>query len=175
MLVEEEEIRRASGGESAGRSLRFVIAQREYEPKLLRHGAETLRRVIRVGNRVVRRDGYNLERSARIVLAQPGKFGLNMLHIGAMATDKHHQQPLNAGKIVEADRSPRRHVGQAKIRSGSSQRKHGRFCSRHINPTYQESKRPIARAWTLRPPRVRVRSEERRVGKECRSRWTPYH
>ena len=22
---------------------------------------------------------------------------------------------------------------------------------------------------------VRVRSEERRVGKECRSRWSPYH
>ena len=26
------------------------------------------------------------------------------------------------------------------------------------------------------PPRVRaIRSEERRVGKECRSRWSPYH
>ena len=24
-------------------------------------------------------------------------------------------------------------------------------------------------------PRVRKRSEERRVGKECRSRWSPYH
>ena len=22
---------------------------------------------------------------------------------------------------------------------------------------------------------IRVRSEERRVGKECRSRWSPYH
>src|SRR2546430_9005201 len=25
------------------------------------------------------------------------------------------------------------------------------------------------------PPRRRERSEERRVGKECRSRWSPYH
>ena len=24
-------------------------------------------------------------------------------------------------------------------------------------------------------PAVMVRSEERRVGKECRSRWSPYH
>ena len=24
-------------------------------------------------------------------------------------------------------------------------------------------------------PSVAVRSEERRVGKECRSRWSPYH
>ena len=23
--------------------------------------------------------------------------------------------------------------------------------------------------------RIRTRSEERRVGKECRSRWSPYH
>src|SRR2546430_12043537 len=28
----------------------------------------------------------------------------------------------------------------------------------------------------LRPPSLpRLRSEERRVGKECRSRWSPYH
>src|SRR2546427_10453623 len=26
-----------------------------------------------------------------------------------------------------------------------------------------------------RPTRQRMRSEERRVGKECRSRWSPYH
>ena len=25
------------------------------------------------------------------------------------------------------------------------------------------------------PPAAAVRSEERRVGKECRSRWSPYH
>src|SRR5256884_1759115 len=37
------------------------------------------------------------------------------------------------------------------------------------------------RAYGLRPnghgngPATRVRSEERRVGKECRSRWSPYH
>ena len=24
-------------------------------------------------------------------------------------------------------------------------------------------------------PRATIRSEERRVGKECRSRWSPYH
>ena len=30
--------------------------------------------------------------------------------------------------------------------------------------------------WTVNPKRVhRLRSEERRVGKECRSRWSPYH
>ena len=25
------------------------------------------------------------------------------------------------------------------------------------------------------PRKMRLRSEERRVGKECRSRWSPYH
>src|SRR3712207_4338939 len=29
--------------------------------------------------------------------------------------------------------------------------------------------------WVPRSVRARARSEERRVGKECRSRWSPYH
>src|SRR5256885_13121730 len=37
----------------------------------------------------------------------------------------------------------------------------------------------LARAWrTAAPPGFKIdrfRSEERRVGKECRSRWSPYH
>src|SRR5256885_8690689 len=37
----------------------------------------------------------------------------------------------------------------------------------------------VAIALTFRPPRAlprsAMRSEERRVGKECRSRWSPYH
>src|SRR2546430_5440194 len=30
-------------------------------------------------------------------------------------------------------------------------------------------------SWNLRSRKTRKRSEERRVGKECRSRWSPYH
>ena len=34
----------------------------------------------------------------------------------------------------------------------------------------------LARRWVLTIPReIPPRSEERRVGKECRSRWSPYH
>ena len=37
----------------------------------------------------------------------------------------------------------------------------------------------VFQQWCLQPVRERVtfqlRSEERRVGKECRSRWSPYH
>src|SRR5256886_7744578 len=32
-----------------------------------------------------------------------------------------------------------------------------------------------SRARELGAPSLRLRSEERRVGKECRSRWSPYH
>ena len=35
--------------------------------------------------------------------------------------------------------------------------------------------REIADALYLSPLTVKTRSEERRVGKECRSRWSPYH
>ena len=33
----------------------------------------------------------------------------------------------------------------------------------------------IARAAGMAPSSFFARSEERRVGKECRSRWSPYH
>ena len=33
----------------------------------------------------------------------------------------------------------------------------------------------IARKFKVTPRKVGGRSEERRVGKECRSRWSPYH
>ena len=29
--------------------------------------------------------------------------------------------------------------------------------------------------WSVQPIVILARSEERRVGKECRSRWSPYH
>src|SRR3712207_9046649 len=34
---------------------------------------------------------------------------------------------------------------------------------------------PQARGWPRRGAAAVARSEERRVGKECRSRWSPYH
>src|SRR2546429_7008650 len=34
---------------------------------------------------------------------------------------------------------------------------------------------PLFRPCSAVAPSVTVRSEERRVGKECRSRWSPYH
>src|SRR5258708_14130634 len=33
----------------------------------------------------------------------------------------------------------------------------------------------VRHPWLLRRPAPAARSEERRVGKECRSRWSPYH
>ena len=44
----------------------------------------------------------------------------------------------------------------------------------HVLAIYQE---PVGEHWQIfcLLPRTKVRSEERRVGKECRSRWSPYH
>ena len=40
------------------------------------------------------------------------------------------------------------------------------------NPAYQGT---ACFQKTAMTPREHIRSEERRVGKECRSRWSPYH
>src|SRR4029434_11351987 len=63
----------------------------------------------------------------------------------------------------------------------SSRRRHTRFkcdwssdvCSSDLTLTHTRHtiKHALTLTITLSPPR----SEERRVGKECRSRWSPYH
>ena len=45
----------------------------------------------------------------------------------------------------------------------------------HSHLTMQGGSHWIARADDPGPVLRQVRSEERRVGKECRSRWSPYH
>ena len=39
----------------------------------------------------------------------------------------------------------------------------------------QNRKAIIAGNWKMNKTATEARSEERRVGKECRSRWSPYH
>ena len=39
----------------------------------------------------------------------------------------------------------------------------------------QQQRIEIVRCWLQNPKLLIMRSEERRVGKECRSRWSPYH
>src|SRR6266496_3086658 len=67
----------------------------------------------------------------------------------------------------------------------SSRRRHTRslrdwssdVCSSDLGAWSRPSARPTPTA-CARPPsatRTATRSEERRVGKECRSRWSPYH
>src|SRR6266436_9732778 len=43
-----------------------------------------------------------------------------------------------------------------------------------ISPVCGVGSRAWVSAWA-QAPAARSRSEERRVGKECRSRWSPYH
>ena len=41
--------------------------------------------------------------------------------------------------------------------------------------SFTEIGRELGKAPSTISKEVRLRSEERRVGKECRSRWSPYH
>src|SRR5258708_8613701 len=46
---------------------------------------------------------------------------------------------------------------------------------RDLKFSHHESERAQSESLTGKRPFARARSEERRVGKECRSRWSPYH
>src|SRR2546429_2520503 len=50
----------------------------------------------------------------------------------------------------------------------------GRLGAKQL-PDQRESLLVSLRHWAAVTGRAAVRSEERRVGKECRSRWSPYH
>src|ERR1035438_644071 len=49
------------------------------------------------------------------------------------------------------------------------------YCRGHIGVVDHACEAAIANAFKLPIPARAWRSEERRVGKECRSRWSPYH
>src|SRR2546421_4239273 len=74
----------------------------------------------------------------------------------APSADGHPARPSNAGPI--------KRIGNATWRAlGSSRRLGGRrLVGRRLPPQTEQ-------------PGEAARSEERRVGKECRSRWSPYH
>ena len=54
-----------------------------------------------------------------------------------------------------------------------------RFAARHTPPDEQDPRfdrrRSVSSVLRYARPLPMNRSEERRVGKECRSRWSPYH
>ena len=45
----------------------------------------------------------------------------------------------------------------------------------NIERALKKFKRKFEKTGVVKELRSRQRSEERRVGKECRSRWSPYH
>src|SRR3712207_7505733 len=68
---------------------------------------------------------------------------------------------------------PARFPRVEEVTAGRTQRTYVRY---EPVTTADRSGRRVARLWcACRHPYRRVRSEERRVGKECRSRWSPYH
>src|SRR3712207_3399778 len=58
-----------------------------------------------------------------------------------------------------------------------SRERRGRTLAWMVGAQHPEDPRqlPAIRVRHARPPSILIRSEERRVGKECRSRWSPYH
>src|SRR5688572_32535703 len=70
---------------------------------------------------------------------------------------------------------PRSHRFHRKPPSGGPQRGACRGIFRGIITVFDARGVAPPWRWRMQPALSSARSEERRVGKECRSRWSPYH
>ena len=61
------------------------------------------------------------------------------------------------------------------IGRGHNLREHSQNATLHAEMLAIEEANETVNSWRLVDTQLFVRSEERRVGKECRSRWSPYH
>src|SRR2546422_11665695 len=116
----------------------------------------------RADSRVRRRGGRSRggaalggARSRRVVAAARGGRAV-LLAPGAQSTGRRFVNPLVRGRGLAGRRVARILAGGAldEWRGGGRLEVTARRAGEHVNP---------------------FRSEERRVGKECRSRWSPYH
>src|SRR3972149_8140085 len=112
---------------------------------------------------------------------------------GTLPQGKHNQQNLLSGQCPKSDatipaaaaagRNSRNAAVNDQAGMGQQRRKTLRLYTleRRIYEMvyalyrFTEKIRVVAGKWTLNNSRSLQRSEERRVGKECRSRWWPYH
>lgn len=125
--VEEEEVRRAGCCIGSGDGLRFVVAVREVEAEGVGLFAEAIGRVGRVGDSIVGRDGDDANWFAGVVVAEFSEFTLDLLHVGAVGADKHHQERFFFGVIGELDGLSGNDAGQFESGRRCSQGEHGGF------------------------------------------------
>src|ERR1035437_2995148 len=108
------------------------------------------------------------------------------LKLGAVGSDVERLQRvlILAGLVIEAAEIESREFGRSTLAAlHELQRRRGLpECDEIDDSTYavlleieQNITINISGGGTPTPPPDEHRSEERRVGKECRSRWSPYH
>src|SRR5690242_18582687 len=91
----------------------------------------------------------------------------------AQAADDRKLERQTRGKRRRADRETR-FTGRVRVNVPEAQRpKLGRTTARKL--FHRQRGLFLRKASSSTPTSGGTRSEERRVGKECRSRWSPYH
>ena len=99
--------------------------------------------------------------------------GLLLLLLSACGTDWYLQQGEDALREMDLEGAERSYRSALAREPDSSEALYGLGWTYHLAGFQDEARETFERCATVAP--TSARSEERRVGKECRSRWSPYH
>src|SRR5688500_2721734 len=132
LRIKEKEGRCTGGLVTFGNILRLVETEGKTEIEPFSHLFQPIRRVIGIRRGVVAADAHNAKLFMLIVLANPGDFLLDVLHVRTVPADEHDEQGVLAMKRDERIDLLVDHVRQEKRRSRGSERKHDGFNSHGV-------------------------------------------
>jgi hypothetical protein len=131
LAVEKEKVGRTGGCIGTRHILRLVVAIREAESKPLSLLFQVFRSIVRVCGSIIGRNSNNPNGFRGIVSAKLCYRALDVLYVGTMPANKHHQEGFLAAVIGQPHGISGNNTGQFKVGSQSPECKHRGFGAGH--------------------------------------------
>ena len=122
MGIVEEEVGGALGVVRLRDRLGFVVEERERKSMFDRHFAKFVRRVVGIGDRVVRADCNELDAFGLVLASEAENLLANMDNIGTMSANEHHKQRRGGRQGRKRNHVSGDDIGEGKIGGRTSKR-----------------------------------------------------